>query len=140
MSDPRAAASLATFTSRPGKKTRSTWRQLSSWSSFTSGSAERAYLFDPFYLRFGLVQGKLKHIYDARNGRSQIHDFASDPLEQHDVVADAAYSGWAREAHRRIAAWSAFENNYLSRVGGRGAPIAGASREVSHDQRSGPRG
>jgi arylsulfatase A-like enzyme len=97
-------------------------------SLFAAERPDRAYLFagESDYW-FGLVQGDLKFVYDATVDRSELYDMTRDPNETQNLSGDSTYVAFENAARRRLAAWVAYQNNYLAQFMGTagGHPAAG---------------
>jgi len=75
---------------------------------------DRVYLYsNAGAIVFGLVQGNLKYIYNFSQDRAEIYDLKRDPGEQRNLTGDPTYANFASEAHARLIAWVAFQNQYL---------------------------
>ena len=84
-------------------------------SLFATDRPDRAYLFTGFHhYLFGFVEGNFKYIYDATTDRRELYDLGSDPAEQRNLIRSPQHADRASEAHRRLAAWLSYQNNYLA--------------------------
>lgn len=70
------------------------------------------YLFTCYnHYLFGVLQGHHKYVYDATTGRAALYDLSQDPREQRAIAPGSI--PFAREAHRKLAAWLRFQNDFL---------------------------
>ncbi len=60
---------------------------------------------------FGVREGDWKYIYDVTSARESLFNLASDPTEQHDVLANETER--AKNLRQRVAAWVTFEDAFL---------------------------
>ncbi|MHB8381199.1 MAG: sulfatase [Candidatus Binataceae bacterium] len=63
--------------------------------------------------RWGLVDGKLKYIFDGNSPKAEVYDLDADSYERRDLGALPRYFDQTRQARQRLAAWSSFQNKYL---------------------------
>ena len=81
-------------------------------SLFSNARTNRAYLFASD-AAWGLVDGRLKYIFDGKTQHYQVYDLATDPHERRDLAALPRYIEGAGQARQRLAAWDSFQNKYF---------------------------
>ena len=85
-------------------------------SLFASARPERTFFVasvDDYLL--GIREDRWKYVFEATSGRESLFDLAADPAEQHNAVAVEPRR--AARLRQRIAAWIAFEDQYLASPG-----------------------
>jgi len=94
---------------------------------------ERAYSFAAIgKFTFGLIEDRLKYVYDFEDGRAELYDLAADPLERIDLSGDPKWTALLAEDRLRIEAWMSFQNQYLASADRDGAQPTGTSAAAGH--------
>jgi arylsulfatase A-like enzyme len=85
-------------------------------SLFDRRHSDRVYMFsgNGNYV-MGLIDGKMKYIYDFNQGREELYDLAVDPYEHHNLSFDPIYGELMGRGKLRLQAWISFQNPYLAR-------------------------
>jgi arylsulfatase A-like enzyme len=85
-------------------------------SLFDRRRSDRVYMFsgNGNYV-MGLIDGKMKYIYDFNQGREELYDLAVDPYEHHNLSFDPIYGELMGRGKLRLQAWISFQNPYLAR-------------------------
>lgn len=88
--------------------------QWQGYSMFDKNRSDRVYLFSPFGLTLGLVDGSFKYIHQFGLDRSELYDLTNDPDETNDLSSNSAFSTMMHRDLLRLEAWLSFQNKYIS--------------------------
>jgi len=104
-----------------GMETPAQWQGT---SIFGAPRPERAYSFAAIgKFTFGLIENRMKYVYDFEDGRAELYDLVADPLEYSDLSRDPKWNDLLAEDRLRIEAWMSFQNQYLASARRDEAPV-----------------
>jgi len=84
-------------------------------SLFDDRHPHRAYFYvAEDHFRLAVREANWKYIYSVRDGRDELYDLDTDPLEQHNVADD--HPARADRLRQRLAAWTEANRRQYERV------------------------